>query len=414
LLVATWQALCETAGEPDAVALLAGLRASDVDADAVEVARDAFAAAVAATIDRWDDPSAVARAALDAISRGIRVEDGFSTLAAMPRPARVITNPPFVSARRLHRAFGGEAVRRLRMAHPECHGAFDLGVPMIARALDATQGDGGALAFVAPAAWQTADYASALRQRLGARRWARVRAERRPFGAAVDVVTVASPPPDDRCPFHWSRPEMPDGFVPLSDVAEVWAGTPGFEARATAAALVESGPNIAPGWRFVTSGVVGEWSLRERPARFMGTTWQRPHLPRAAVRSAARRERYDRPVWLVPGVAAELRAAWSPAPAALGVGVLAVATSPPLVSWIGAVLNAPSTSNVWRAMHPGAALSNGYLRLSVGLLSSTPVPDPNRLDVAAVLDQLDALVPRAVQGDAEAAAECIGLIEAMH
>lgn len=389
-------------------ARLRTLMAGDVDVDAVCVARDALACAVVASLANASNATAVARAALEVLDTGIVVADALDTLRTMRRPAVVATNPPFVSMRRMHRTLGAEAVRALRTAHPECHGAFDLGVPIVARALDATHD--GAFGLVAPTAWQTVDYARGLRARLEARAWHRVATDRRPFGAAVDVVVVATGGGGGPR-FHWTPDTSAPGCVPLASLAEVWAGTPGFEAQAVANALVERDAAAAAGWAFVTSARVGAWALRDRSVRFMGATWQRPWLPRAAVQSEARRARYDRAAWLVPGVAAALRAAWSPAPAALGVGVLAVAPRPDVHALVGATLNAASTTETYRAHHPGAALSNGYVRLSVGMLSAVPVPDPQRPDVQAALPRIGALVQAAVEGDASAGDEATACVD---
>lgn len=406
LLVAAWDAW--GAAEPEH--RLQTLCAGDIDTDAVAVARDALACAVVASLTRAGaDAARIARTALDRLDDAVAARDAVDTLAAMPRAAAVVTNPPFVSTRRLHRTRGAARVEALRAEHPECRGAFDLGVPIVARALDATAD--GWLGLVAPAAWQTADYAAPLRARLEARPWVAVTTDRRPFGAAVDVVVVASGPAGGT-PFAWTPDVAMPGCVPLGNVADVWAGTPGFEARATADALVEgTAPGDVDGWPFVTSARVGAWALRDRAVRFMGTTWQRPVLPRASVASEARRLRYDRASWLVPGVASALRSAWCSRPTALGVGVLAVAPHDGLHALVGAALNAPGTTAAYRRMHPGAALSNGYVRLSVGLLSGVPVPDPSRADVQAALPMLREQVQRATAGDEAAATEATALVD---
>ncbi len=76
----------------------------------------------------------------------------------------VLANPPFVEAKRLGAAFPGLALR-LRAAHPELSGAFDLYLAFCVRALDQITDD-GRIALVLPNKVLMARYAARFRERV--------------------------------------------------------------------------------------------------------------------------------------------------------------------------------------------------------------------------------------------------------
>jgi hypothetical protein len=404
------------------VVVRAGLRYGDVDVDAVAVAEAAVALWSLDTVRAlyavgWRDAAGqLARAALDA-PKPWRA-DTFTQ--ALSPGGWLLLNPPFESIRALHRRVGPDRVAELKERFPECHGAFDAGIPMVAQAIRWCQA--GRLALVAPTRWQSVEYAARLRESLAAMGpWTCVEASARPFDASVDTLLAVSGRAAQGEILDWTASEaMPLGTLPLGDLADVRSGTPGFEATAVSKALRSRRP--AAGWRFISAGSIDAWQLDHSSVRLSGRTIPTPWLPERAIDSAPRRALYSAPKAVVPGVARSLVAAWDPDGAALSVGVVAVVPHEARFrGLVTASLNTRWASRWLEAALPGRALSGGYRRIGARQLARLPLPDPSRPDVARALDALNALVDAASGGvgdpDAsavEAAAEAVLLAERLY
>ncbi len=375
-----------------------GLRSCDLDAEAAGVSDAATLASahgLAQTVRAGGDAAMAAEIARAALERPRPVVGDFlDAWTDLPVGGFIVTNPPFESIRAQHRRLGAPAVRALRARFEACRGAFDSGVPVMARVLDLAAG--GRVGAVVPATWLTAEYAEPLRARLAVGGpWWRLAGPSRPFGAAVNTLLVTNAPTvsGGGTPLAWTGAGAvaPAGTVPMSSVAAVSGGTAGFDAARVAAALAE-GP-ITDAWPFVASGSIGRYGLRDQPARLMGRRLRRPWLPTALVGTEARRRVYANPKVVVPGIAKRLRGTWVDGPCALSVGVIAIVPDRVEVApgpWMEAVVNSSWASDWLAEWDPGAGLSGGYRRFSCRALRALPVPDPGRADVAALIGRISA------------------------
>ncbi len=408
LLVATWQCV---AAEPRWRSALPEfrrrMRGFDIDTDALSVARGAMARAVAATVTELRAAGLVEDAeelaAADAEAGGFEVGDAASLLARERAEGReggqawIITNPPFESIRSMHRRLGRDAVCEIRRQHPVCVGAFDSGVPIFGRCLEATEQ--GALCAVIPASWTEVAYASRLRDAMSARTWRRVFADGHHFEAAVRTMAISdSAVLGDEVYFDGREARIPESCVALSTIAAVHGGTPGFDAAEVTSHLAGGGEE---GWPFITTASIEPWSLSLGDIRFARRVWSRPRLSFAVPLSEARRRVYGAAKVVVPGVFRRLTAAIDDVGCALGVGVYAICADE-LNEYVAACLNSSRLRDWYARAHGGAALSGGYQRITATALRTLPVPDPGRSDVRAAIEQL-----RGLEGDRKAHASLI-------
>jgi hypothetical protein len=403
LLIAVLDAVAER-GVSAVVIALRSVRFGDIERAAGELTRDALqhwsVSYALAQGGSTDEAKQIAQAALD-------LPPPLGSVFDWPemRDGLVITNPPFESIRSAHRRLGRVEVEALRARFDVCAGAFDLGVPVVARCMELAAG--GALALVAPTRWLSAGYGDRLRIALDdAGAWHRIASKDRPFEAQVDVLLAllvregaASQAPPEFSRLRWQQcDEPPAGCVPLCELATVMSGTPGFDAKRVSIALRDRDelPGVVDcemgteAWPFYSAASVsapgdgacdnkqprseGLAELAHVAVRLCGRPVMRPMLPRHAVTSTKRAAFYDAPKFIVPGVARTLLAAWSDAPAALSVGVVGII---PLTeeakASIAAALVSEESQQWLRDVAPGRGLSNGFERFPARLLAKLPV-----------------------------------------
>ncbi|MBN1946797.1 MAG: N-6 DNA methylase [Bradymonadales bacterium] len=324
------------------------------------------------------------------------------------RVGGIVANPPFVSIRALTRSRGRGYVQSLRTAYPGLTGNFDLYLPFLLRFREWLE-KGGRYASIIPASFWSSQYSRRAREEL----WPNLRAvfrlsDRSVFpGASVSPEIIVGQAGGDRLlcspkvfrlipSDQGYRSELAEGTVhafgppaashksasgshlatALGEVAEVQAGTPGYQARTISQALMESGssanePDTLP---FVVSGCIDPYRLRAVPLRFMGRRWTSPVLP-LRVLTAGKRELYESPKVLVAGVSRGLEAAFDDRGRALGVSIYAIRS--PLVRWecLLALLNSPAMACWYRRRFAGKELSGGYFGVNRSSLVEIPIPD---------------------------------------
>ncbi len=414
LIVAGWDALVAQ-HPPDSVRRAAF--GFDTDPDAVAGATCALALCSAHSAARLtalgDHDGARALAAQELEHDAIRLGDALDELGTLRGDVRIVTNPPWMSARTMRRELGVDAVSALRARFATCRGAFDLGVPIVQACLDASRD--GAFCAVVPATWASAAYAARLRDRMAADGcWQVLDGDVSGFDAQVSAVAVARVPavaPGDA--WRWAGDLNLPGCVRLDSVARVVGGLPGFEATEVARSLVEAGAGDVDGWPFVTTACVRPWCTRDVPVRVMGRRLDSPVLPRRAV-GADRARDYDARGLLVPSVFRRVHAAVDEHGVATGVGVMRVIPGAAPWTLLAAILNSGAADRALAAAFPGASLSGGYRRITTAALRALPVPSPDRADVRAEMARVDDLVAEVMAGDLGAAQTLDDLVDAWY
>lgn len=380
LALAAWERVLSTRPVDALPAWRRALMINDIDDDALDVACAAIRLATerrcVALLARGDEAPARALARAEVAAPRPRAGCAVDVLDALPRGGVVLLNPPFESVRAMHRRLGADGVARYRASSPLCVGAFDLAVPIVAAALRASAG--GRLAAILPATWASAAYAAPVRDALAAAgTW--VRGPESAFAAAVHTETIVGPWAPDAAPAgprsRVAHAECFDlhGLVPLTSLVRLRGGTPGFNAAATAAQLVDAPERPPASWPFYTTASVRAWRPDHTSIRFARTRFERPWLRDDGTLPAARRALWSSPKVVVSGLDRRLRAAWDADGAALGIGLLAIPRERPPLRLL-AVLNSSPAEALVRMLNPGADLTGPWRRLDVRRLGALPVP----------------------------------------
>lgn len=328
----------------------------------------------------------------------------------------IVLNPPYVRAAR------GDAAerRRIRSSFSTAVGAFDLQVPFVQLALDATR-EGGVVGLLVSNKLLVADYGRALRRYMHERatlhslldlderpesqpdaqvnqailvatlrparpqhrvRVSRVPALRPTRRLQCDVLTTRWPAlhADARETKIVERMISAD-HPPLASLAKVRGGLRGFDYHACCAELFETGgmPVISPGNLRAYRAPTGQslrlggrqWSapgLRARPAGISETLWRL----------------FRRPKLVVKGIGPRPTAALVGQPAALLVAVWGVWAEQETLWALLALLNSlPVAWLHYQQLH-SARIPEGSLRIPLSWLKQLPVPEPALRELAGL------------------------------
>lgn len=348
---------------------VAGVFGSDLDAQAVAIARERLAA---------EDPSVP----VEQIERQVRVADGLTAWAGESFDA-VVGNPPFLGQLKSGTATAGRRAHGL--------GAYtDTSAVFLHRALDLV-GEGGTVALVQPLSVLAARDAAKVRAAVAERGrvtelWVSDGAE---FAGAtvrtcVPVVHVGEPGGQTEwgrlAAAHFGIPEveMPRDTGVLGDLATCTA-----DFRDQYYGLVPHVRDGGEGAPLVTTGLlepgVCEWG--ERPTRFARTSYAAPVVDVAGLRAADPRLAAWADARLVPKVvvagqgrvieaAADERGVWLPS-----VPVVSVVPRDPADVWrVLAVLLAPPVVAEAAARYLGTGLVPGSVKVSARQLAALPLP----------------------------------------
>ncbi|NYJ01663.1 hypothetical protein HNR19_002361 [Nocardioides thalensis] len=348
---------------------VAGVFGSDLDAEAVAIARQRLAA---------EDPSVpVAQ-----IERQVRVADGLTAWTGETFDA-VVGNPPFL----------GQLKRGTAAAGARAHGLgayTDTSAVFLHRSLDLVA-DGGTVALVQPLSVLAARDAAKVRTAVAGRGrvgelWVSEGAEF--AGAAVrtcvPVVRVGEPGGQTEwgrlAAPHFGIPEveMPRGTGVLGDLAACTA-----DFRDQYYGLVPHVRDGGDGAPLVTTGLLEpgacEWGMR--PTRFARRSYAAPVVDVAGLRAADARLGAWADARLVPKVvvagqgrvieaAADEHGAWLPS-----VPVVSVVPHDPADVWrVLAVLLAPPVVADAAARYLGAGLVPGSVKVSARQIAALPLP----------------------------------------
>jgi hypothetical protein len=372
------------------------------------------------------------------------------------RAGAVLANPPFASVRELVRRLGAGYFAALRAATPELRGSFDLYVPFVLRLGDWLTED-ARFGVILPATYWSAGYAAPARRALAPHLTAVHRLSGRDVFARAAVTahvlfgraaasertalfrselvggTVVSGPEGCLPPAALVDTGYPEAAlgprgpcVALGEVADVTAGTPGYQAGLIAAALRESGeaglgvghearagegervdgageearsgekgsvdgaaaaqPGAGEGESvdgagegegaalpFVVTRSIDAYRLLPGPVRFQRRRWQSPEL-RVSVLTPGKRALFAGQKIVVAGISRRLEAARDARGVALGVGVYAVVPRGVSTEVILALLNSAAISEWYRRRFLGRELSGGYFAVNASHLAQVPVP----------------------------------------
>lgn len=348
---------------------VAGVFGSDLDAEAVAIARERLAAA---------DPSVpVAQ-----LERQVRVADGLTAWTG-ERFDAVVGNPPFL----------GQLKRGTATAGPRAHrlGAYtDTSAVFLHRALDLVA-DGGTVALVQPLSILAARDATAVRAAVAER--GRVAELWVSDGAEFDGAAVRTCVPVVRLgepggQTEWGRLAAPHFGIPEVDLPR-GTGTLGDLATCTADfrdqyyGLVPHVRDGGEGAPLVTTGLLepGACEWGERPTRFARTSYAAPVVDVAGLRTADPRLGAWADARLVPKVvvagqgrvieaAVDERGAWLPS-----VPVVSVVPRDPSDVWrLLAVLLAPPVVADAAGRYLGTGLVPGSVKVSARQLAAVPLP----------------------------------------
>lgn len=373
---------------------VAAVHGSDLDAEAVAIARERLAA---------EDPSVPA----EQIAAQVLVADGLEAWAGR-RFAAVVGNPPFLGQLRRRTSGQSEGSRRGLGAYTDTSAVF------LHRALDLVD-DGGVVALVQPLSVLAARDAGPVRAAVAERGgiadfWCSPRPvfDGTPVLTCVPVVRVGAGPAVD--PDAWGSLAAPSFGIPEVRLS-AGAGVVGDLATCTADfrdqyyGLVPFVGDDPSGTPLVTSGLIDPAELRWGSAttRFARRPYDAPAVDLAALRAAG-----DLAGWadarLVPKllVAAQGRVveavvdeagAWLPS-----VPVLSVVPQDPADLWrLLAVTLAPPVVAHAAARYLGTGLTPGSVKVSARQLAALPLPsEPAAWDEGARLAER---AQRAVDAD---------------
>lgn len=371
---------------------VAAVHGSDLDAEAVAIARERLAA---------EDPTVPP----ERIAAQVVVADGLETWAGR-RFAAVVGNPPFLGQLRRRTAGQSEDSRRGLGAYTDTSAVF------LHHALDLVE-DGGVVALVQPLSVLAARDAGPVRAAVAERGaitdfWCSPRPvfDGTPVLTCVPVVRVGTGPPTD--PAGWGALAAPSFGIPGVHLP-AGAGVVGDLATCTAdfrdqyyglVPFVRDDPSGTP---LVTSGLIDPAELRWGSAstRFARQRYDAPSVDLAALRAAGGLVGWAE-ARLVPKllVAAQGRVveavvdeagAWLPS-----VPVLSVVPHDPADLWrLLAVTLAPPVVAHAATRYLGTGLTPGSVKVSARQLAALPLPSD-----AAAWDEGARLAERAQRAEA--------------
>lgn len=373
---------------------VAAVHGSDLDAEAVAIARERLAA---------EDPT-VPR---EQIAAQVVVADGLEAWAGR-RFAAVVGNPPFLGQLRRRTAGQSEGSRRGLGAYTDTSAVF------LRHALDLV-GDGGVVALVQPLSVLAARDAGPVRAAVAGRGavtdfWCSPRPvfDGTPVLTCVPVVRVGARPPTD--PDDWGALAAPSFGIPTAHLP-VGTGVVGDLATCTADfrdqyyGLVPFVHDDPAGTPLVTSGLIDPAELRwgSAPTRFARRQYDVASVDLAALRADGRLAAWA-DARLVPKllVAAQGRVVeavvdeagtWLPS-----VPVLSVVPQDPADLWrLLALTLAPPVVAHAAARYLGTGLTPGSVKVSARQLAALPLPAD-----AAAWEEGAGLARRAQQASADA------------
>ena len=313
----------------------------------------------------------------------------------------VVANPPFVSIRQLVRERGPQYSAELRRKIPDLAGNFDLFAAFLLR-LPQWLGRNGRFGVILPAPFWSAEYAGSARAVLSSLireiHDFESRILFRDAAVSTNIIVGSANNADDASVYRVADlaqcPEAPvysrklndlqtgfptqdllsGDFVPLGDVAEVVAGTPGYDAQRIKRALCEARDGELEGTLpFVVSRCIKPFRIRFGEVRFLRDYYQRPVLP-TNVLSSGKKTLFCQKKVLVKGVGKSLVASRDDRGVAMGVGVYAIRSAVLVPELILALLNSKAVSSWYRGHFRGRELSGGYFAVNCNQLRKIPVP----------------------------------------
>ena len=358
----------------------------DIDRESVAVTRIAL----------W---VAAGRVGLPADYRNVRTLDALTSSPPIAADV-IVANPPFVGIRQLVRERGPDYPAELRGTIPQLFGNFDLFVAFLLK-MSQWLGERGEFGVIVPAPFWSAEYASKARAALSplirevhdfesrilfrdaavstniligsadnsgdARVYCEADPSQRPdnasYSAHLGGLETGFP----------TRDSLSGDFIPLGDLAEVVAGTPGYDAQRTKKALREERDGVGESLPFVVSRCIKPYKICFGDVRFLRDYYQRPVLPTNAL-SAGKRALFSQKKVLVKGVGKSLVASRDDHGVAMGVGVYAIRSTKLAPELILALLNSRVVSSWYRGHFRGRELSGGYFAVNCNQLRKIPVP----------------------------------------
>ena len=168
--------------------------------------------------------------------------------------------------------------------------------------------------------------------------------------------------------------------APLSSLATLHCGTPGFSAQQIAQALCEAGEQVGANvFDFIVSGNIDRYAVRLGNVRYMQRDFVRPVLPQAhPVLSANKRQLFAGAKIVIAGMTKRLEALLDPALLdhgswALGVQVFAVANVQEDMRYVLGLLNSKLMSYLFRTRFHAKQLARGFLAINKGQLAQLPI-----------------------------------------